>query len=122
MNKNKKWRNAGLYALLAIVVIALGTAFLEQPSTKPDSWKYSEFINKVETGAIEKVELSADRSEAIVTDQDGTRVLVNLPYDPKLIDILTENNVDIAVKPQSDEGLWFRILSSLYCPQSRPSR
>ncbi|MGK7914383.1 MAG: ATP-dependent zinc metalloprotease FtsH3 [Prochloraceae cyanobacterium] len=116
MNKNKKWRNAGLYALLAIVVIALGTAFLEQPSTKPDSWKYSEFINKVETGAIEKVELSADRSEAIVTDQTGTRVLVNLPYDPKLIDILSENNVDIAVKPQSDDGLWFRILSSLFLP------
>ncbi len=116
MNKNKKWRNAGLYALLAIVVIALGTAFLEQPSTKPDSWKYSEFINKVETGAIEKVELSADRAEAIVTDQTGTRVLVNLPYDPKLIDILSENNVDIAVKPQSDDGLWFRILSSLFLP------
>ncbi len=116
MNKNKEWRNAGLYALLAIVVIALGTAFLDQQPAKQDSWKYSKFINKVETGAIEKVELSADRSEAIVTDQDGTRVLVNLPYDPKLIDILTENNVDIAVKPQSDEGLWFRILSSLFLP------
>ncbi|MDJ0714522.1 MAG: ATP-dependent zinc metalloprotease FtsH3 [Prochloraceae cyanobacterium] len=117
MNKNKKWRNAGLYALLAIVVIALGTAFLDQQPAQQKIWKYSEFINRVENGDIERVQLSADRSQAIVTEQDGTRVVVTLPaYDSTIVDILAENNVDISVKPQSDEGFWFKVLSSLFLP------
>ena len=41
---------------------------------------------------------------------------MNLPNDPQLIDILSDNGVDIAVLPQSDEGFWFRALSSLLFP------
>lgn len=114
---NKRWRNAGLYALLAIVVIALATTFLEKPAQTQKSWKYSEFIQEVESGKIERVSLSSDRSKALVTPQDGNKVLVNLPpNDPDLINILSNNNVDIAVLPQNDEGFWFRALSSLFFP------
>ena len=114
---NKRWRNAGLYALLAIVVIALATTFLEKPTQTQKSWKYSEFIQEVEKGKIERVSLSADRSKALVTPQDGNKVLVNLPpNDPGLLNILSNNNVDIAVLPQNDEGFWFRALSSLFLP------
>ena len=113
---NKKWRNAGLYALLAIVVIALATAFLDKPSQSRDTWKYSKLINEVESGKIETVKLSADRSRALVTAQDGQQVLVNLPNDPQLISILANNGVDISVLPQSDESFWFRALSSLFFP------
>ena len=113
---NKKWRNAGLYALLAIVVIALATAFLDKPSQSRDTWKYSKLINEVESGKIETVKLSADRTRALVTAQDGQQVLVNLPNDPQLISILANNGVDISVLPQSDESFWFRALSSLFFP------
>jgi cell division protease FtsH len=113
---NKKWRNAGLYALLAIVVIALATAFLDKPSQNRETWKYSKLIQEVETGKVERVQLSADRTRAVVTAQDGKPVIVNLPNDPQLISILTEHNVDISVLPQSDEGFWFRALSSLFFP------
>jgi cell division protease FtsH len=113
---NKKWRNAGLYALLAIVVIALGTAFLDKPSQSRETWKYSRLIQEVQGGKIETVKLSADRTRALVTAQDGKQVLVNLPNDPQLISILTTNGVDISVLPQSDESFWFRALSSLFFP------
>lgn len=115
---NKKWRNAGLYALLAIVVIALATTFFDSNDRQArETWKYSEFIQQVESGKIERVQLSADRSRANAIIQDGTQVLVNLPpNDPQLINILTENNVDIAVMPQNDDGFWFRALSSLFFP------
>lgn len=117
MNKNKKWRNAGLYALLLIVVIALGTAFLDSPRESRTTWKYSRFINEVESGRVQGiVKLSADRSQALVTAQDGTQVEVNLPNDPQLIDILTENNVDIAVLPPNNEGALLRTLSGLFFP------
>ncbi|WP_413166111.1 ATP-dependent zinc metalloprotease FtsH3 [Capilliphycus salinus ALCB114379] len=113
---NKRWRNAGLYALLAIVVIALATAFFDkQPQTR-ESWKYSTFIQEVENNQVERVSLSADRSKALVTSEDGSKIMVNLPPDPGLIDILTDNNVDISVMPQSDEGFWLKALSSLFFP------
>ena len=113
---NKKWRNAGLYALLAIVVIALATAFLDKPSQSRESWKYSKLIQEVQSGKIETVKLSADRTRALVTAQDGKQVLVNLPNDPQLISILSSNGVDISVLPQSDDSFWFRALSSLFFP------
>ncbi len=114
---NKKWRNAGLYALLAIVVIALGTALLDRPNQAREILKYSEFINQVENNQIDRVSISADRSEAqIPNPQGGQPLLVNLPNDPELINILSEKGVDIAVLPPTDDGFWFRALSSLFFP------
>jgi len=113
---NKRWRNAGLYALLAIVVIALGTAFFDRQPQSRETWRYSDFIQAVEKGRVAQVRLSADRSRALVKPQDGSQVVVNLPNDPELINILSQNNVDISVLPQTDDGFWFRALSSLFVP------
>lgn len=115
-SNNKKWRNAGLYALLAIVVIALATAFLDQQPQPKSTWKYSEFLDQVRKGKVERVQLSADRTEARVPTQDGQYVTVNLPNDPQLVNILAENGVDIVVRPQTNDGMWFRALSSLFFP------
>ncbi|MDJ0570150.1 MAG: ATP-dependent zinc metalloprotease FtsH3 [Pleurocapsa sp. MO_192.B19] len=115
-DNNKKWRNAGLYVLLAIVVVALGTAFLEKQPQARETWAYSKLIDEVQSNKIETVKISADRTKAQVIDREGTPILVNLPNDPQLIDILSDNGVDIAVLPQNDEGFWFRALSSLLFP------
>jgi cell division protease FtsH len=113
---NKKWRNAGLYALLLIVVLALASAFFDRQPAVQQTWKYSEFLQEVRSGKVETVRLSADRQRAIVPTQDGTQVLVNLPNDPQLINILAENSVDISVLPQREEGVWVRAFSSLFFP------
>ncbi len=113
---NKRWRNAGLYALLAIVVIALATAFFDQQPQAPQTWKYSKFIEQVKDNRVSQVEISSDRSTALVKAEDGSRIYVNLPNDPDLINILTNNNVDIAVRPQAEEGAWVKALSSLFFP------
>ncbi len=113
---NKRWRNAGLYALLAIVVIALATAFFDQQPQTRETWKYSQFIQQVESNNVDKVSISADRTIARVKVADGTVVQVNLPNDPDLINILTQNNIDISVLPQNEEGFWVRALSSLFFP------
>jgi cell division protease FtsH len=115
-DNNKKWRNAGLYVLLAIVVVALGTAFLDQQPQTSQSWPYSRLIDEVQNNKIETVKISADRTQAQVIDREGTPIKVNLPNDPQLIDILSDNGVDIAVLPQGDEGWLFRALSSLLFP------
>ncbi len=115
-DNNKKWRNAGLYVLLAIVVVALGTAFLDKQPQARTTWAYSKLIDEVQSNKIETVKISADRTKAQVINSEGTPIIVNLPNDPQLIDILSDNGVDIAVLPQSDEGFWFRALSSLLFP------
>lgn len=116
---NKRWRNAGLYALLAIVVIALATAFFDNNQAQPNkTWTYSEFVHAVEQGRLEgTVNISADRSQAMFTAPDGSgKVLVNLPNDPDLINILTQNNLDVKVLPPADDGTWLRALSGLFFP------
>ena len=115
---NKRWRNAGLYVLLAVVAIALATTFLEKPAPAQKTLKYSQFIQEVKQGEIENVGLSADRSRALVQAKDGTKMTVNLPpNDNQLVNILTENvKGNIYVLPQNDESVWFRVLSSLFFP------
>ncbi|WP_448525912.1 ATP-dependent zinc metalloprotease FtsH3 [Parathermosynechococcus lividus] len=113
---NKQWRNAGLYVLLAIVVLALATAFFDRQPTIKQTWAYSQLIQEVENKQVSKISISPDRAQAQAITQDGTRVLVNLPNDPELLDILASNNVDISVLPQSNDGFWFRALSSLLVP------
>ena len=114
---NKRWRNAGLYALLAIVVIALATAVFDQKPQTRETWRYSQFIQEVEKNNVNKVSLSSDRTRALVQSQDGNRILVNLPSDPELISILTRNNVDISVLPATDgNDFWLRAVSSLFFP------
>jgi cell division protease FtsH len=115
---NKRWRNAGLYVLLAVVAIALATTFLEKPAPAQKTLKYSQFIQEVKQGDIENVGLSADRSRALVQAKDGTKMTVNLPpNDNQLINILTEKvKGNIYVLPQNDESVWFRVLSSLFFP------
>ena len=47
---SKRWRNAGLYALLAVILITIVTAFIPQrgQSDAPQPLRYSDFIDQVE--------------------------------------------------------------------------
>ena len=114
---NKRWRNAGLYGLLVVVVIALATAFFDQSPTEVTSQKYSQFIDEVEANKIESVVISSDKTVARFASPDGSgRVEVNLPQDPELVDILTRNGVDISVQRTQDENALVRLFSALVIP------
>ena len=61
--------------------------------------RYSEFIESVREKEVSRVLISPDNGTAQVIGEDGVRYEVNLAPDKDLLKILTENNVDIAVKP-----------------------
>ena len=61
--------------------------------------RYSDFIDAVQEKEISRVLISPDNATAQVIGEDGVRYEVNLAPDKDLLKILTENNVDIAVKP-----------------------
>ncbi|MEB3273709.1 MAG: ATP-dependent zinc metalloprotease FtsH3 [Prochlorothrix sp.] len=112
----KRLRNAGLYVLLGLVVLLLGLSVFDNNQPSQEVWRYSRFIEEVESNQVAKVEISPDRTAAQVTVNDAQKVYVNLPDDPELLDILTRHNVDISVRPQGDDSLWLRALSSFLVP------
>ncbi len=115
---NKRWRNAGLYVLLVIVMIAVGTAFLDRPdpANAPRTLRYSDFVEAVQANEVSRVLISPDRGTAQVVENSGQRAVVNLAPDKDLLKILTEHNVDIAVQPSREPAAWQQAVGSLFFP------
>ena len=114
----KRWRNAGLYVLLAVVVIAVGTAFLDRPdpANAPRSLRYSDFVEAVEANEISRVLIAPDRGTAQVVENDGQRAVVNLAPDKDLLKLLETHKVDIAVEPSRQAQPWQQAVGSLIFP------
>ena len=114
----KRWRNAGLYVLLVIVVIAVGTAFLDRPdpANAPRTLRYSDFVEAVQANEVSRVLISPDRGTAQVVENDGRRAVVNLAPDKDLLKLLTDHNVDIAVQPSREPAAWQQAVGSLLFP------
>ncbi|MEB3277231.1 MAG: ATP-dependent zinc metalloprotease FtsH3 [Cyanobacteriota bacterium] len=114
----KRWRNAGLYVLLVIVMIAIGTAFLDRPdpANAPRTLRYSDFVEAVQGNEISRVLISPDRGTAQVVENDGRRAVVNLAPDKDLLKLLTDHNVDIAVQPSREPAAWQSAIGSLIFP------
>ena len=114
----KRWRNAGLYVLLAVVVIAVGTAFLDRPdpANAPRTLRYSDFVEAVEANEVSRVLIAPDRGTAQVVENDGQRAVVNLAPDKDLLKLLEGHKVDIAVEPSRQPQAWQQALGSLIFP------
>ncbi|TVS07878.1 MAG: ATP-dependent metallopeptidase FtsH/Yme1/Tma family protein [Cyanobium sp. PLM2.Bin73] len=114
----KRWRNAGLYVLLVIVMIAVGTAFLDRPSpaSAPRTLRYSDFVEAVQANEVSRVLISPDRGTAQVVESDGRRAVVNLAPDQDLLKLLTDHDVDIAVQPSREPAAWQQAVGSLIFP------
>ncbi|KAG9138407.1 hypothetical protein Leryth_021063 [Lithospermum erythrorhizon] len=97
---------------------------LELNAPKPSSselpegsqWRYSEFLNAVKKGKVERVRFSKDGGVLQLTAVDGRRAAVVVPNDPDLIDILAMNGVDISVSEgEAGNGL-FGFIGNLLFP------
>jgi len=81
-----------------------------------NQWRYSEFINAVQAGKVERVRFSKDGSQLQLTAVDGRRANVVLPNDPELVDILASNGVDISVSEGENQGNYAALLGNLLFP------
>jgi len=84
-----------------------------QPSASVEKISYTEFVKRIEKNEIKEV---------VITDQnvtgtlkDGGRFQTTIPpfNDPNLPKILIDHNVDVTVKPSSNSGMWWYILSNV---------
>ncbi len=115
---NKRWRNIAIYFLIVVVVILVGSIFLDRPNESQESRKlrYSDFIEAVEDNQVSRVFISPDNGTAKIIENDGSRAEVTLAPDKDLLQILTENDVDIAVQPAQQSNPWQQAISSLIFP------
>merc|ERR1719478_1128867 len=69
----------------------------------PVDVRYSDFLKLVNGDRIEKVTFSADGTQLLGVDTDGTRIkLEALPNDPDLLTQLTTHKVDVTVLPANE--------------------
>ncbi|XP_027074720.1 ATP-dependent zinc metalloprotease FTSH, chloroplastic-like [Coffea arabica] len=90
-----------------------------QPSTdlpEGSQWRYSEFLNAVKKGKVERVRFGKDGSALQLTAVDGRRATVIVPNDPDLIDILAMNGVDISVSEGDSGNGLFNFIGNLLFP------
>jgi cell division protease FtsH len=90
----------------------------QESSSLPEGnqWRYSEFVQAVQNGKVERVRFSKDGSQLQLTAVDGRRAMVVLPNDPDLVDILAKNGVDISVSEGDQQGNYVALLGNLLFP------
>ncbi|MEO0853765.1 MAG: ATP-dependent metallopeptidase FtsH/Yme1/Tma family protein, partial [Cyanobacteria bacterium J06648_11] len=121
---NKKWRNVGLYTLLAIVVISLVATIVGPNQSAPRrEMSYSDLFHNIERGRVTEVAVrDGGRLAVAKLDADATggdNVYVNmLPGNlPELVDILHENDVAFDIRPIETGGNpLLQIASTLLFP------
>ena len=92
---------------LCLILIGSSIQFFDIDKEKNLSEKlisYSNFMGHVKNGSIQRILISADDGSATIFFENGTKKNVYLLPDKNLLKILTENDVDIAVKPQVIEN------------------
>jgi cell division protease FtsH len=83
----------------------------------PSLVRYSDFLDMVEKGQIEKVTFSADGQKLVATDTDGARYRLDaLPNDPDLLATLTQKMVDVTVLPEQAKAEGFNFFQSILFP------
>jgi cell division protease FtsH len=91
-----------MHKIRTIIISLLLIGCIQEPILPRETWEYSKFIQSVKDGKVEKVSLSADKTIAIVKVKlDPNPKKVSLSNDPNLVNILTQNQVDINVLPSN---------------------
>jgi cell division protease FtsH len=104
--------------LWVVIAIVLMTVFNNFGPTKSGSQSinYSDFINEIQQGQVRQVQIEGHTVDG--TRSDGTRFTVQTPPDdPKMLDDLLGNNVEVKVVEPNQHGLlmtifinWFPML------------
>ena len=123
MNKNQF---LGVWLIVGILALMLISMLLGGPNTTTRELSYSDFIAKVKNAEIKSVELASDSLIATPVE-DKIKTVVNgkeieaaslrykvniLPNDTTLSPVLLENNVNVEVKKNNENGSFMGIVGT----------
>lgn len=99
---NPNYRNFALWAIIALLLIALFNLF-QSPSSRSASSDvpYSQFINDVNSGRVKSVTIAGNRITGTYSD-NGASFQTYSPGDAGLVGRLESKSVQIAARPESD--------------------
>ena len=108
-------KNLILWVVIALVLMTVFNNFGPK-TTGSTSLNYSDFINEVQQGQIQLVEIEGHTVKG--TRHDGSRFTTQTPpHDPKMVDDLLSNKVEVKVVEPNQHGLlmtifinWFPML------------
>ncbi|MEL6922120.1 MAG: ATP-dependent metallopeptidase FtsH/Yme1/Tma family protein, partial [Pseudomonadota bacterium] len=109
---NPKYRNFALWAIIAMMLIALFNMFqspAEQSSTRDLS--YSQFLQDVESGRVQSVTIAGERIIGTYGDT-GVTFQTYSPGDSDLVTKLEAQGVEIRARPESEGNSFFTVLLS----------
>lgn len=116
MKDNQLLKNISIYLIL-LVVIAMGLKMTMPQETKPAEWTYSNFMEYVADGKIDKVTLQSVNDENYQIKGEtkkGEKFTLFAPAsDQGLHNILKEKNVTVDYKPSEGPPWWAGLLSTL---------
>lgn len=133
MNKSQ---SMGMYVILGIMVLAFVSMLMAGPNTSTKDLSYTEFLQKLKSGAIKSVEIDKETSSLVALPKAQPTVAkkksketmntlygeqktpmlqyrVLTPSDPGLMAKLESANVDVNVKKPSESSQWMNILGTV---------
>ena len=99
---NPNYRNFALWAIIALMLIALFNMFDNQPQTAASrDVSYSQFLQDVSAGRVKSVTISGERISGAYSDSGATFQTYS-PGDAELVGRLESQGVEIRARPESD--------------------
>src|SRR3546814_15142047 len=105
---NPNFRNVALWAIIALLLIALFSMFQTAPSQSSSrEIPYSQFLSEVDSGRVRDVVVTGNRVLGTYVE-NGTAFQTYSPViDDKLIERLQSKNVTIVASPDTDGSSGF---------------
>ncbi len=104
-------KNLILWVIIAIVLMSVFNNF-GPPAPQSETITYSKFISDVRNGQVQSVEIDGRNVHGELGN--GDKFSTYSPNDPKMIDDLLGNGVQVKVKPPEQESLLMQIFISWF--------
>ena len=110
---NNLFKSVGIWLVVALVLMTVFNQFnARQQSTAQAQLDYSQFLDEVKSGHIEKVTIEGRTLKATTTD--GKRIKTYAPSDLWLVSDLLKNGVKIEAKPEEEQSFLMSIFVSWF--------
>ena len=105
------FKNLILWVVIAVILMSVFNNFGARSSHNDSSLSYSQFIDSVKAGQVQKVTIDDDN---VIKGnmQTGDKFKTYAPNDPHLVDDLLENGVEIKAQPPEQPSMLMQIFIS----------
>ncbi len=104
-------KNLLTWAIIAIVLVSIFNHYASVGTT-PDALSYSEFLSDVRNGQVAQVHIQSNDSGNTISGStvDGGNFQTFGPPDPKMIDDLVDNKVEITAEPPTERSVFVDLI------------